>query len=144
MNLLVCQGGNILTRLARLHNKFIGWLRDLFASLDSLFDSSPIQLTIVRRYADANGCYVGELYMFNAFAGVPGYRLVGCTLDAFPFDLVGLSLGDEPGALDLQHDFLAPMVANTFRVGALRPEDNDSVKIMIGQFAAEMYTASHP
>lgn len=105
----------------------------LFDWIRGLFDSTPVHLAIVRRYADANGHYVGELYMYGTFAGVGTYRCVGCSLDSFPLELRSLSLGDEPGALDLLHDFLAPMQANTLRVGAAEPKDNDSVRQMIGQ-----------
>jgi hypothetical protein len=106
--------------------KFYTWLR-------GLFDSSPIHLAIARRYQDANGHYIGELYMYSTFAGVGTYRLVGCSLDSLALDLTSLSLGDEPDTLDLEHDFLAPMAANTLRVGAAEPEDNEAVRKMIGK-----------
>lgn len=105
--------------------QFLHWL-------GGLFDSAPVHLAIVRRYADANGHYVGELYCYGTFAGVGTYRMIGCSLDNFPLELGSLSLGDEPGALDLLHDFLAPMAANTFRVGAPEPKDNEQVRRMIG------------
>ena len=105
----------------------------LYNFIRSLFNRAPVHLAIVRRYQDANGNNVGELYQYDTFAGVGCYRLVGCSLDSFPLELGSLSLGDEPGALDLLHDFLAPMDANTFRVGAAVPEDNESVRRMIGR-----------
>lgn len=98
-----------------------------------LFDHTPVRLTLVRRYADANGHYVGELYKYDTFAGVGSYRMIGCSLDAFPLALGSLSLFDEPDALDIEHDFLAPMLPNTFRVGAIEPQDNESVRQMIGE-----------
>ena len=104
------------------------WLR-------SLFDRTPVHLAIVRRYVDANGSFVGELYKYDTFAGVGTYRLVGCSLDTLPFDMGSLSLADEPNALDLLHDFLAPMPANTLRVGATTPADNESVRQMIGKLS---------
>jgi hypothetical protein len=110
----------------RMIERLLGWLR-------GLFDRSPVHLAIVRRYKDANGHYVGELYMYGTFAGVGSYRMVGCSLDSFPLELGSLSLGDEPGALDLLHDFMAPMQPNTLRVGAPEPKDNDNVRRMIGK-----------
>lgn len=98
-----------------------------------LFDRQPVHLAIVRRYRDANGHNVGELYIYGVFAGVGSYRMIGASLDSFPLELGSLSLGDEPGALDLLHDFLAPMNANTLRVGAAEPKDNESVRRMIGR-----------
>ena len=71
--------------------------------------------------------------MYGIFAGVGTYRMVGMSLDSLPLELGSLSLGDEPGTLDLLHDFLAPMGANTLRVGAAEPQDNDSVRQMIGK-----------
>jgi hypothetical protein len=99
----------------------------------NLFKRELVHLAIVRRYADANGHYVGELYMYDTFAGVGCYRLVGCSLDSLALDLRALSLADEPGALDLLHDFLAPLAANTLRVGAAEPKDNERVRQMIGK-----------
>jgi len=110
----------------------IDLLTKLYTWFCGLFDRSPVHLAIVRRYRDANGRHVGELYMYGTFAGVGSYRMVGCSLDSFPLDLGSLSLGDEPGALDLLHDFMAPMGANTFRVGACEPKDNESVRRMVG------------
>lgn len=99
--------------------------------LCGLFDSRPVHLAIARRYQDAQGHNVGELYKYDTFSGHGAYRLVGCSLDSFPLDLSSLSLGDEPTALDLQNDFLAPMMPNTLRVGAAEPKDNDAVREMI-------------
>jgi len=107
--------------------------RQLWDMLRGWFNHEPVHLAIVRRYQDAQGHNVGELYKYDTFAGVGCYRLVGCSLDSFPLDLGSLSLGDEPGSLDLLHDFLAPMAANTFRVGAAEPENNESVRRMIGR-----------
>lgn len=108
-------------------------LTKLYNWLYRWFDSSPVHLAIVRRYKDANGHYVGELYKYDTFAGVGSYRMIGCSLDSFPLELGSLSLADELGALDLLHDFLAPMAANTFRVGAAEPSDNENVRQMIGK-----------
>jgi hypothetical protein len=105
--------------------RFYTWLRRLFSR-------PPVHLAIVRRYVDANGSYVGELYMYDTFAGVGCYRLVGCSLDSLPLTMGMVSLADEPGTLDVLHDFLAPLPPDTLRVGAAVPEDNDAVRRMIG------------
>jgi hypothetical protein len=107
-----------------MFTRFNNWLR-------GLFDHRLVMLTIVRRYQDAQGHNVGELYMYSTLLGVGAYRLIGCSLDSFPLDLTELSQLDESGALDLVHDFLAPMGAYTLRVGAPEPQDNDTVRRMI-------------
>jgi hypothetical protein len=112
--------------MGQMINKILHWLY-------SLFDSRLVHLAIVRRYTDANGNFVGELYMYNTFAGIGSYRLAGCSLDSLAFDLTSLSLADEPRTLDLEHDFLEPMQANTLRVGAIEPGYNDLVRQMIGR-----------
>jgi hypothetical protein len=106
-------------------------LAALFNYLRGLFDRRPVLLAIVRRYQDANHNFVGELYRYDTFAGIGAYRLVGCSLDSLAVDLTALSLADEPRTLDLAHDFLEPMPANTLRVGAATPIDNDTVRLMI-------------
>jgi len=108
-------------------NRFYKWL-------SGLFDTSLVLMAVVRRYKDANGSYVGELYMYSTFAGVGSYRLVGCSLDSLPLDLSGISLADEPSILDLKNDFLQPMPSNTLRVGAPEPKDNDAVRKMIASY----------
>ena len=108
-------------------------LTRLFTWVRNLFSRTPVHLAVVRRYRDANGHFIGELYMYGVFAGVGSYRMVGCSLDSFPLELGSLSLGDEPAALDLAHDFLAPMAANRLRVGAAEPKDNEQVRRLIGR-----------
>jgi hypothetical protein len=105
-------------------DKLLTWLRGLISR-------EPVHLAVVRRYADANGHYVGELYKYDTFAGVGCYRLVGCSLDSLPLDMGSLSLGDEPQTLDLEHDFLAALEPNRLRVGAAEPKDNPFVIAMI-------------
>jgi hypothetical protein len=104
-------------------------LRRLTDFLRSLLHRGPVRLAIVRRYADANGSYVGELYMEQEHRGVSSYCMIGASLDTLPFDYplpcnVGISL-------DTDNDFLAPMPRDTFRVGALDPAENDKVRCMV-------------
>jgi hypothetical protein len=104
--------------------KFYMWLR---LRLHGLFAAKPVKLAIVRRYADANGSYVGELYMEGNIAGVSAYRMIGVSLDTLPIDAVKL----ETWRLDTLNDFLVPMSPETIRVGAIDPKDNDSVRKMV-------------
>src|ERR1017187_10350294 len=99
----------------------------------NLFNYEPVYLAIVRRYTDANGSYVGELYKrYNAGPGNTGmYSLIGCSLDSLPLNMTTYSFEYDPGILDLGHDFLAPMAANTLRVGSATPSDNDIVRRVI-------------
>lgn len=90
--------------------------------LISLFKREPICLTIVRRYIDANGSFVGELYMDG--------NMIGMSLDTLPFNLV--EAGFATWELDTKNDFLAPMPERCVRVGALQPQDNDAVRRLVG------------
>jgi hypothetical protein len=103
------------------------WLLDAWASL---IDWSPAHLTIVRRYVDANGSYVGELYMRDTSGND---RMLGMSLDTLPREMGSLLLCDAPNTLDLKNDFLAPMLSNTIRVGAAEPKDNDAVRARIAR-----------
>jgi hypothetical protein len=114
--------------LNNIYNMLTYWLV-------GLFDRHPIRLAIVRRYADANGNYVGELYMEGTFAGVSAYRMIGVSLDSLPLewaDMQGITAKQE-FLLDTKHDFLAFMPPETIRVGAIDPAENDKVRAMIGR-----------
>ncbi len=105
----------------------------LLGFLRSLFSHRPVRLAIVRRYQDANGSYVGELYMEQTVKNVTSYNMVGVSLDSMPF---GAGMGGSTSLLvrdrlDTANDFLAHMPPNTVRVGALDPRDNDAVRRMV-------------
>lgn len=104
-----------------LLTQFLGWL-------GGLIDRTPVLLAVVRRYRDANGANVGELYLYDASLGSGAYRMIGASLDTLPLELGYLSLGEKPRTLDLEHDFLAPMPSNTLRVGATEPKYNEFVR----------------
>lgn len=96
---------------------------------NNLIHPRPIKLAIVRRYADANGSYVGELYLEQKNKHFTGYTMIGASLDTLPLDL-----GVEQTtvfALDTKNDFLVPMPSMTLRVGALDPRDNKNVQRMV-------------
>jgi hypothetical protein len=90
-------------------------------------------LAIVRRYTDANGSFVGELYLLGTFAGVLSYQMIGYSLDTLPFD----THTPESFDLDTKHDFLAAMPVGCVRVGAQHPRDNDAVRKHIAKLAAK-------
>ena len=96
-----------------------------------LFDFRETHLIIVRRYTDANGYYVGELYLYDEWANgaLRGYRMIGCSLDNLPID----ALSPSSWRLDTSNDFLAPLKRNTVRVGAIEPIDNEFIKQFINK-----------
>jgi hypothetical protein len=103
----------------------------LYTYVRGIFDHTPALFTVVRKYQDAHNHYVGELYFYSIMTGKSAYRLIGCSLDSFPVDA---TLYEDAGArLDLEHDFLYPMAADTLRVGATVPQDNDSVRKMLSR-----------
>ena len=117
---------NSLRRWALAHWRALnlsGWLRSLLAP-------RSVRLAIVRRYCDANGNYIGELYLEEA--GM--YGMVGVSLDSLPLDTLGeRHWFDVGGYLDTGNDFLAPMTPLTVRVGAIDPRDNDTVRAMVAR-----------
>lgn len=113
------------------------WIYKFIERLKKSFSNkSPVMLAIVRRYADANGCYVGELYIYGVIAGIGSYRMIGASLDSLPFSSDKMVPSQLTYVLDTAQDFLAPMAANTVRVGALEPADNDSVRRLVASFSA--------
>lgn len=101
--------------------RFLAWL---------LGPAEPARLAVVRRYVDANGSYVGELYLYEEVKRrhdmVTGYVMIGASLDSLPFDLAGKEL--TIFGLDTYNDFLQPLPPMTLRVGSLEPKDNDAVR----------------
>src|SRR6202171_449605 len=101
------------------------WLRSL--------GQGPVRLAIVRRYQDANGSYVGELYLHETVTRkhdtFDGYMMIGASLDTLPFDS---QTKTDVFALDTYNDFLEPMPPMTVRVGTLcTPADNESIRKMV-------------
>ncbi len=87
----------------------------------------------MRRYADANGSFVGELYLLGTFAGVLQYSMIGMSLDTLPFTVHEVTAFD----LDVQHDFLAPMPEGCVRIGAQDPRDDMAVRANVARLARE-------
>lgn len=115
-------------------NSFIRLMQDAMAwLLGRVVSKKTWSMAIVRRYADANGSYVGELYLLGTFAGVLGYQMIGVSLDTLPFTVREVTAFN----LDIQHDFLAPMPEGCVRVGAQDPRDNDAVRANVARLAGE-------
>jgi len=109
-------------------------IRRLFDFVRSMLSPPSVRLAIVRRYQDANGNYVGELYMDQTIKRrhdtLAGYTMIGASLDSLPlsFDESSMVWG-----LDTRNDFLAHMPRAVVRVGALDPKDNDGVRRMVAK-----------
>jgi hypothetical protein len=110
-------------------------MRKLFSFIQRLFTRKrkAYSLAIVRRYCDANGSFIGELYMLGTFAGVLAYQMIGYSLDTLPFDAHTPDTFD----LDTEHDFLQPMPAGCVRVGDMTPQNNGAVRKHIAKLATE-------
>lgn len=105
----------------------IAWLKKLFGR------PKTYSLAIVRRYTDANGSFVGELYLLGSFAGILGYQMIGMSLDTLPFDIKQIGSFD----LDTDNDFLKPMPSGCVRVGAQEPRDTPAVRSSVARLARE-------
>ena len=82
-----------------------------------------LDLTIVRRYADAQGHYIGELY-----EGVDrSSRMIGASCDNWPLNADVQPISGKP-RICYKQSFLDPLPLNTLRVGAFEPKDNAKVQ----------------
>ena len=91
-----------------------------------------VNLTVVRRYIDAQGHFIGELYEGDGRdAKMIGASCDNWSLDADVKPLIGLP------RICWRKSFLDPLPVNTLRVGALEPRDNAAVQAYIAtrQFA---------
>lgn len=96
----------------------ISFLRAIGYFILHPFDA--VHLTIVRRYVDAQGHFIGELYEGDGRTA----SMIGMSCDNLP-----LNIGTNPqGKLCWSKDFLAPMSDRTVRVGSMEPKDNESVR----------------
>lgn len=82
-----------------------------------------VHFTVVRRYADAQKHFIGELYEGEGRTA----KMIGATCDNWPLNATSHPLPGKP-KLCWGFDFLAPLPENTLRVGALEPQDNASVQ----------------
>lgn len=88
-------------------------------------EPQPVLLVICRKYLDANGRYIGELYAQSGTQfGVRGLVMIGVSLDSLALDCTE----GQPTCLDTYNDFLAPMPDDVIRVGALEPTKTEGVR----------------
>lgn len=116
----------ILSLIQNVWAAFKEWHMNVF------MDPSPVLLVICRKYLDANGRYVGELYAQRTvkhpgIGYVRGLSMIGMSLDSLDLGAVQAS----PDYLDTRNDFLAPMPDNVIRVGAVEPQNTDAVRKMV-------------
>lgn len=122
-------------------NLFKPMMRFMVSLFVRLFSREPVKLAIVRRYEDANGSYVGELYMEQITKGITAYNMIGASLDSMPFEIRKDRLAPRDDfELDTDRDFLAHMPRLCVRVGALDPADNDRVRKMVARMPQKRMT----
>lgn len=92
------------------------FIRAIGYTLVHPFDT--FNVTVVRRYVDAQGHYIGELYDNKA--------MIGASCDNMPID-TKLAIP----RLCYTYSFLDVMPADTLRVGAMTPQDNASVQAYV-------------
>lgn len=102
----------------------ISFLKALWYVAFHPFD--PVYFTVVRRYADAQKNFIGELYEGNGRDA----KMIGASCDNWPLNADVSGLPGRP-KLCWKKDFLAPLPANTLRVGAMEPKDNKTVQSYI-------------
>jgi hypothetical protein len=85
-----------------------------------------VSLTIVRRYVDAQGNYIGELYEGADRTA----HMIGATCDNLPLDADTTPLKGTP-RLCAMYSFLDPLPVNTLRVGAMEPMDHAGLQAYI-------------
>lgn len=82
-----------------------------------------LYLTVVRRYADAQKNFIGELY-----EGLDrNAKMIGVSCDSWPLNADHAPLNANPRVC-WKEEFLAPLPPNTLRVGAMEPKDNKAVQ----------------
>lgn len=79
-----------------------------------------VHFTIVRRYADAQKHFIGELYEGNGRDA----KMIGVTCDNLPIE----AKPNVHYSLCWRQDFLAPLAPDTIRFGAQEPANNEQVR----------------
>jgi hypothetical protein len=83
-----------------------------------------LDLTVVRRYADAQGNYIGELYENG--------RMIGASCDSWPLDADTRPMPMHP-KICWSKSFLDPLPKNTLRIGSFDPTDNADVQAYVAK-----------
>lgn len=81
--------------------------------------SEVLYVTVVRRYADAQKRFIGELYVGEGRTA----KMIGASCDNLPLEVKPKT----PGVVRWGPSFLDPMEPNTVLVGAMEPKDNASI-----------------
>lgn len=108
-------------------SKIRRFLRRLKAIAYATFNRTPVAMTIIRRYLDAKGNFIGELYLHDG--DKPAY-MIGMSCDTYPFEAEGVLYP----IIDTDNDFLVPMPEFMLRVGAMTPDENDRIRDQIDMF----------
>lgn len=88
------------------------------AFLFALAHRRPLQFVVIRRYADAKGHFIGELYVDGKMAGM--------SCDSLPLGYGAMPDGvllELHTRLDCASEFTDPMLPNAIRVGGNTPEE---------------------
>ena len=99
------------------------WLQALAYFIRHPF--SVVSLTIVRRYVDAQGHYIGELYVSEVEGTLA--HMIGATCDNLPLNADIATRFTQP-VICYSYSFLDPLPANTARIGAFEPSLNAIVQ----------------
>jgi hypothetical protein len=105
-------------------NSILSFVKALAHSAWHPFDI--LHLTIVRRYADAQGNYIGELYEGDG----RGAKMIGASCDNWPLNADVAPLPAMPRVC-WKKEFPEPLPKNTLRVGAMEPQDNARVQAYV-------------
>lgn len=91
----------------------------LKALVYALFHPKPIQLTVVRRYLDAQRNFIGELYEDG--------KMIGMSCDSMPFTVPAMMSGRLFTSARYDEEFSRPMPDGLLRLGGKGPEDHADV-----------------
>lgn len=95
----------------------LSWIKSAWYAFRHPYET--VELTVVRRYVDAQKNFIGELYASG--------KMIGASCDNFPFNADKAPLTGKPRVC-YSLDFTAPLPENTIRVGAFDPQENDQVR----------------
>lgn len=89
----------------------------------ALFHRETLRLTIVRRYVDAQGHYIGELYVGEGREA----KMIGMACDNLPFDAETKKIYSLVN-LCYSYSFLDRLPPQTIRVGGTEPKDHSATQ----------------
>ncbi len=102
-------------------DRLLTFIRAIGYTLMHPFDT--FNVTVVRRYVDAQANFIGELYEGDGRDA----RMIGASCDNWPLNADTAALPSQPSVC-WRKSFLEPLPANTLRVGAIEPQDNARVQ----------------